>query len=59
MSLLNASRAYFSVQLLITMCAVVKSECAVEKGNVCNNKGRYSGQNDDLFSGYQVLCIPA
>jgi len=35
-------RAYFSAQL-ITICAVVKSKCAVEKGNVCTQKCRDSG----------------
>src|SRR6218665_1505861 len=30
-------RAYFNVQL-ITICAVVKSKCAVEKGNLCSCK---------------------
>jgi len=33
---------------LITICAVVKSKCAVEKGNVSIEKCRYSGQNDDI-----------
>jgi len=50
--------AYFSVQL-ITICAVVKSRCAVEKGDVralCIKKCRESGQNYDLCADYQVLC---
>jgi len=41
---------------LITICAVVKTKCAVEKGNVCPKKCRDSGQNDDLRADYQVLC---
>src|SRR6218665_2942065 len=48
-------RAYFRVQL-ITICAVVKSTCEVEKGNVCAKKSRDSGQNDDFCADYQVLC---
>jgi len=44
-----------SVQL-ITICAVVKSKRAVEKGNVCTKKCRDSGQNDDLCADYLVLC---
>ena len=31
---MNSPRAYISVQL-ITICAVCKSKCAVEAGNVC------------------------
>ena len=46
-------RAYFSVQL-ITICAVVKSKCAVEKGNECTKNCRDSGQNDDLCTDYQL-----
>ena len=37
------ARAYISVQL-ITICAVVKSKCTIEKGNVCTKKLRDSGQ---------------
>jgi len=33
----STTRAYFSMQL-ITICAVVKSKSAVEKGNVCTKK---------------------
>src|SRR6218665_3667640 len=39
-----------------TIWAVVKSKCAVEKGNVCIKKCRDSDQNDDLCTDYQVLC---
>jgi len=48
-------RDYFSMQL-ITIFAVVKSKCAVEKGNVCTKKRRYSGQNYDLCADNQILC---
>src|SRR6218665_1135266 len=41
---------------LIAICAVVKSKCAVEKGNVCVKKYRNSGQTDHLSPDYQVLC---
>jgi len=41
---------------LITIYAVVKLKCAVEKGNVCTKKCRDSGQNDDLCADYQVQC---
>jgi len=41
--------AYYSLQL-ITICAVVKSKGAVEKGNVCTKKSRDSGQNNYLFA---------
>ena len=49
------SRAHFSVQL-ITICAVVKSKCAVEKGNICTKKCRDSVQSDELCANYPVLC---
>jgi len=48
------STAYFSVQL-ITICAVVKSKCAAEKGNMCIKKFRNSIQTDDLCADFQVL----
>jgi len=48
-------RAYFSVQL-ITICAVVKSKCAVEKCSMCSKNYRDSGQNDDFGTNYQDLC---
>ena len=48
-------RSYFSVQL-ITICAVVKSKCAAEKGNVRTEKCCVSGQNDELCADYQDLC---
>jgi len=41
---------------LITICAVVKSKCAVETGNVCTKKCRDSGQNYDLCADHQLLC---
>ena len=41
---------------LITIYAVVKSKCAVEKGKRCTKKCRDSGKNDDLYADYKVLC---
>ena len=40
---------------LITICAVVKSKCAVENGKICTKDHRDSGQNDDLWADCQVL----
>jgi len=49
-------RAYFSV-LFITICAVVKSKCAVEQGDVCTKKCWNSGKvYDMLCADYQLLC---
>ena len=46
---------YFKVQL-ITISAVAKVKCRVEKGHACTKKCKDSGQNDDLCANYQVLC---
>ena len=47
LGLLVTAEHNFSVPL-ITICAVVKSKGAVVNGNVCTEKCRDSGQNDDL-----------
>jgi len=48
--ILVSDSGHILVCMLITICAVVISKCAVEKGNVCTKMCRYSGQNDDFCS---------
>src|SRR6218665_1467529 len=55
MTKIHTVREYFSVKLF-TMRAVVKSKCAVEKGNECTKKCTNSCHNDDLCADNQVVC---
>jgi|SRR6218665_1136491 len=49
------SRVYI-IEQWITICVVVKSKFAIEKGNEYTKKCRDSGQNDDLYADNQALC---
>src|SRR6218665_699428 len=48
--------AHFLLLGSLTICAVVKSKCAVEKDNGCTKKCKDSGKNGDLCADYLVLC---
>jgi len=42
---------------LITICAAVKSKCAVQKGNMCTKKCRDAGKNEGLSADYLVILL--